>query len=184
MIMTKGLTGDEMPFNNQIDIDRKNFDKELRGLINRADDLSPAFLTIGKMFRQSRKSIFKLKGPGGYKDLHPVYKSWKRYHMGTPYPILKLSGELEDSVINIANPHNINIITRKSFAFGTNVEYAKFHNSLKKPRNKMPLRMFIFWGEEAPSTMRNRTDATRKFAERARRVLMNYLIRNNRRQVF
>ena len=174
------------------DIDRKEFDRKLRKLLARSDDLSPAFHTVGKMFRQSRKTIFRLKSPGGYKDLSPQYKNWKtkakyvvrgrgrRKVVANPYPILKLTGDLEKSVTRVGHRHNVNIVNKKSFAFGTNLPYAKFHNSAKKPRNKIPLRMFIFWGPEAPATMRNRTDATRKFGNRAIKVIKNFLIRDGK----
>ena len=168
---------------NWFDIDRRRFDRKLRKLVSRSQDMSPAFHTIGKMFRQSRKTIFKIKGPGGYEDLKPATKKRKIADPNSkakPYPILKFTGALERSLINVGDKHNVNIVMRKSFAFGTNLWYAKFHNSQKKSKHgkrRMPLRMFVFWGPEAPRTMRNRTDATKRFGDRAIKVLKNYLIR-------
>lgn len=175
-------------------IDKRRFEDRLRRLVRKADNLAPAFLTISKMFRQSRKSIWQLKSAGGYKDLSPQYKKWKTktkriFHQdsywGTgrmmrnkarPYPILKLSGELEKSVTQKNHPNNVTIITKNSMALGTSMWYAKFHNS-DKARGIMPLRKFIFWGPEAPRTMRNRTDETKNFAKRALNVIENYITR-------
>ena len=169
-------------------IDQKNFEKKLRGLLKRGHDLRPAFHTIGRMFRQSRKTIFRLKSSGGYPDLSPRYKLQKQKEVGFTYPILKKgqshlisskskSYGLADSVTNIRHPNNITIVHKKEFAFGTNVPYAKYHNSGKTPRRKIPLRKFVFWGEEAPRTMRNMTDATKKFSGRALAVIRNFIAR-------
>ena len=173
--------------NIEMTIDARAFDRKLAKLINNADDLSPAFHTIGRMFRQSRKTIFQLRGAGGWardgRDLAPATKARKirdPRSRAKPYPILKYTGELEKSLTTVGHKHNVNIVTKKAFAFGTNLPYAKYHNSLKKPRRKMPLRMFVFWGPEAPRTMRNRTDATKKFYVRALRVLENFITRDAR----
>lgn len=163
------------------DIDRTEFNFKLKKLLDASKNLAPAFHTIGRMFRQSRKSIFKLKSPGGYYPLSPRYEQWKKRNpksKARPFPILKLSGDLEKSVTSVGHPNNVNIVLPRQFAFGTNLWYAKYHNSQKKPRRKIPLRMFIFWGPEAPATMRNRTDETKNFHERAIRVLKDFLIKD------
>ena len=164
-------------------IDQKKFDRMLRGLVRRGRDLSPAFHAIGRMFRKSRKTIFALKSPGGYDDLNPLYKDKKIREKGFAYPILKYSGMLEKSLTNIGHPNNITIVEKKSFAFGTNVEYAKFHNSDKKPRKKIPLRKFVFWGPEAPRTMRTMTARTKDFSARAIKVIKNHIAREKANEV-
>ena len=167
------------------EVDEKNFEKRLRKLVKRGKNLSPAFQEIGNMFRQSRKTIFALKGPGGYPDLSPKYKKQKgkpkkRGGAGFVYPILKRTGKLEKSITRISDGNNITIIRPKAFAFGTNLPYAKYHNSGRTPRRKIPLRKFVFWGPEAPRTMRNLTSKTKNFHERAIRVIARFIAREKK----
>ena len=162
-------------------IHKKNFEKKLRGLMKRSDDMSPAFSVIGYMFRQSRKTIFSLKGPGQYPDFkggkNSPYAKRKEYLLGRKYPLLYLSGDLKESIIDKNDSKNITVIDKKAFAFGTKIPYAKYHNS-DRLRKKIPLRKFIFWGHEAPATMQNLTGSTRTFEGRAIKVLRNYIARS------
>lgn len=161
-------------------VDQEKFEKKLRGFIKRADDLSPAFHTIGQMFRQSRKTIFDLKSSGGYPDFKTeASKQQKIREVNFAYPLLLRKGRLRDSIINISHRHNINIIQKKDFAFGTSVPYAKYHNSDKRPRNKIPQRKFIFWGAESRQ-FQELTEKTRTFQGRAVEVIRKYLVRLNR----
>ena len=170
---------------------KEKFERKLRGLIGRSDDMRPAFYVIGNMFRQSRRTIFSLKGPGQYPDFtggkNSPYAKRKEYLIGRKYPLLYLTGNLRESVINKNDPQNISVIQKKAFAFGSRaysrdskgkkVYYAKYHNS-DRPRSKIPLRKFIFWGHEAPRTMQNLTGSTRTFEGRAIKVLRNYIARD------
>ena len=154
------------------DIDTRNFERILRKLINRSGDFSPVFYTIGKNFRQSRKSIFALTSKGGYQDLNPQYKQRKEDLFGDAYPILRATGKMERSIVDENDPDNISIVTKRSFAFGSKDPILKYHNSLKGPRLKMPLRRVIFWGPEAPKTM---PLDSQKFYNRAKRSIEEYL---------
>ena len=159
--------------------DERRFNKRLKQLIKRSNNLKPAFHTIGRMFRQSRRTIFQLKSPGGFPDLTPRYKSRKAKEVGFIYPILKRTGRLEKSLTERGHPDNITVIDKKSFALGSRVPYAKYHNS-GRPRRKIPLRKFVFWGPEAPRTMRNMTYQTKNFADRALAVIKEFIARDRR----
>ena len=159
-------------------VDDKIFKKKLRVLLKRAGDVSPAFKTIGDMFRQSRKTIFDLGSPGGYPDFKTEASArQKEREVKFRYPLLLRHGQLEESITNIHHPNNINIINKKAFAFGTSMPYAKYHNSSKRPRNKIPQRKFIFWGAEARK-FQNLTGETRTFQGRALKILKDYLSRD------
>ena len=158
------------------EIDKVRFEKKLRRLLKKASDFSPAFHTIGRMFRQSRETIFDLQGPGGYPDFKTEKsREQKIKAVGFDYPLLYRKGNLWSSIVNLSHKNNITIIKKKSFAFGTSVPYAKYHNSDKTPRRKIPQRKFIFWGVEARQ-FEGLTEETRTFHGRAVKVLKNYLI--------
>ena len=162
-------------------IDKRSFEEKLRKLIERGDDLSPAFHTIGRMFRQSRKSIWQLKSSGGYPDFkdgpNGPYARRKEYLIGQKYPLLFLTGDLKDSVIDAGHTDNINIVRPKWFAFGTRIPYAKYHNSEKAGKGIIPPRKFIFWGPEAPRTAKI-TRPVASFSGRALKVLANFIARD------
>ena len=159
-------------------VDKRIFEQKLRKLIHRSKDFSPAFHTIAESFRQSRKTIFALGSAGGYPDFKtPESKQAKYNAVRFYYPLLFRYGQLRDSVVNTGNPYNINIIKKKSFALGTSIPYAKYHNSNKKPRKKIPQRKFIFWGAEARK-FQNLTEETRTFRGRAIKTLENYIKRD------
>lgn len=155
-------------------VDTKRFEAILQRLLKRSDDWRPLFHTIGKNFRQSRKSIFALDSAGGYKDLSPRYKKLKADLWGFEYPILRASGLMEKSIVEEDDPDNISIVERRSFAFGSKDPILKFHNSDKKPRKKMPLRKVIFFGPEAPSTMPKESQT---FYDRTKQQMLKYLIK-------
>lgn len=164
-------------FSNFWKADKHKFEKKLKRLLDRADDFRPAFHTIGQMFRQSRKTIFDLKGPGGYPDFKTeASKEQKIREVGFAYPLLLRTGRLFGSIVDKSHPENVTIIQKKGFAFGTRVSYAKYHNSNKTPRRKIPQRKFIFWGVESRK-FRRLTEDTRTFQGRAVRVLKDYIVR-------
>ena len=129
---------------------RAGIDRALRS----SKDLRKPLSMIGQDFRKSRKAIWNLKGPGAYPDLGPDgpaktdYKKRKQALVGFVYPILKLTGRLEDSVINKGHPENVNRVGKQFADFGTNVPYGEFHQS-DSPRSKIPLRKFLFIGPES-----------------------------------
>ena len=159
---------------NQTFIDDTQMRRKMQMVRNVVEDISPALHTIARMFYQSRRTIFALKGPGQYKDLTPKYSAFKVSKYGFNYPILKASGRLERSITQMGSSENVTIITKKDLIVGTSVPYAKYHNS-RLPRKKMPFRPFVFWGPEAPATMRNMTSETKNLYARAYSVLLRYV---------
>lgn len=159
-------------------VDKRRFERKLQKMIRAGKDFSPAFHTIGRMFRQSRRTIFDLKGPGGYPDFKSERsRQQKIRQVGFDYPLLFRTGQLMRSITDISHKHNVTIIQKKAFAFGTNLPYAKYHNSDKTPRRKIPQRKFIFWGVEARQFQRL-TEQTRTFQGRALKILKDYIVRS------
>ena len=127
--------------------DESKFRKEMLGFLQYDVDFKPVFKVIAAQFRKSRKSIFKLKGPGQYKDLSPKYKRQKAREYGHIYPILVASGNLRDSVINKGHSDAITEISNKTLVIGSRNKVLPFHDS-PKPRSVMPYRKVFFWGPE------------------------------------
>lgn len=128
-------------------------DNEFAAALNKAKakvkDLRIPFKEISDDFYKSQKAIFQLQSPGKYDDLDEDYKDRKQKLYGFVYPILKASGRLERSVTSANGEGAINIITKSVLGIGTTVKYGVYHQS-DSPRNKIPLRKFLFIGPEAP----------------------------------
>ena len=162
---------------NKWQVDTKRFEKILQRLLKRSDDWRPLFHTLGENFRQSRKTIFALTGPGGYKDLSPRYKKLKESIFGDAYPILRATGVMERSIVEEGDSNNVSIVERRSFTFGSKDPILKYHNSdkpAKGGKRKMPQRKVIFWGPEAPKTM---PLESQNFYDRAKQQMLRYLMR-------
>ena len=126
--------------------------KIIKSAADRIGDLRFAFGEISRDFYKSQKAIFQLKGPGGYKDLNPTYKTQKKNAVGFAYPILKRSGKMARAATNPQAPGAINKISKKELLIGASrnvngVDVAEVHNS-DAPRKKIPQRKFIFIGPE------------------------------------
>jgi phage gpG-like protein len=151
-------------------------DKAFLAQIERAKlvtkDLRIPFRQIVKDFHRSEKAIFNLQSAGQYPDFTgpKVKDTWKtpglpemRTRDGEltayanfkkrfskqkkPYPLLKFTGRLEDSVTS-EGPDSIVIVEPLALAIGTKVPYGKFHQS-DAQRSKIPLRKFLFVGPES-----------------------------------
>lgn len=138
-----------------------------------AKDLKVPLTMIMKDFYKSRTAIFALKGPGQYPDLSPKYKARKERAVGFAYPILKLTGALEESVTGQGNPGNVTRIEPQSLEMGTTVEYANYHQS-DESRKKIPLRKFLFVGSESVKFANSLVSG---FPERALNTLNTYVLR-------
>lgn len=77
---------------------------------------------------------------GGWAPLQPETAAWKVKH-GYPVAPLIGSGELFRSVAMMSGPPNE--MRPKSMTYGTNVDYAKFHQ-YGAPRAHLPKRQIIF----------------------------------------
>jgi len=168
------------------------FAKALGRAARKISNLTVPLNQIGNDFRKSRKAIFALTSAGQYPDLstRPLrvwweppetqlngfypggYKELKEAKYGFAYPILKATGELEDSVINKSNQYNINEINIDEAKFGTSIPYGVYHQEGTK---NIPMRKFLFIGPEAPRFAKG--DALKGFPERALKTLEVYVLR-------
>jgi len=139
-------------------------------------NLTIPLTSIMKDFYKSRTAIFALKGPGQYPDLSPRYKPNKQRAVGFVYPILKLSGALEESVTSDSGKDNVTRIEPLSLEMGTTVPYANYHQQEGDFTNtgKMPLRKFLFIG---PESVKFANSDISGFPERALNTLNVFVLR-------
>lgn len=125
-----------------IDIDVSDAKNRLEDMEDRAKDLRPVWRYAKKQLEASFTANFLSGGnlvPGGWAPLDRGYAAWKSTH----YPgarKLVINGKLFRSVSDLDDPA-VNKIEKRSAQFGTNVEYAKFH---QYGTSKMPARQIIF----------------------------------------
>lgn len=152
-------------------------DRTFRNAIKRAsevtDDLRVPFGLILADFYKSEQSIFKLSGPGLYPPFkhsdanfrttksgirkyegttagaESPYQHAKIKKVGFDYPLLVRSGRLAASLLGQGAPDSVSSIGPTELIFGTKTPYGIYHQS-DAPRNKIPLRKFLFIGPEAP----------------------------------
>lgn len=149
------------------------FDRAVNRAAKEVQDLSIPFAQVAQDFQKSRKAIFVLKGPGQYPDLSPKYKKAKEKVLGSPYPILRFTGRLEESVTNPEHPENVTRIDPLSLELGTEVPYGVYHQS-DEPRKKIPLRKFLFIGPESTKFADNDLIG---FPERALNTINSHVLR-------
>ena len=116
------------------------------------DDLKIPFSLIANDFYRGQKAIFQLSNAGPYPDLSAAYKKRKQAQHGKIYPILKANGFLEVAATVQGGSGNITEIGEKTLTFGVDdrsIPYAAYHQS-DKPRQKIPLRKYLFIGPEEP----------------------------------
>lgn len=136
-------------------------DRRFREALKRASasvtDFRIPFGQIMRDFYRSEQAIFKLKGPGLYPpfknsktsgEAKSPYQKYKLKKYGFDYPLLVATGRLSASLLGPNNPGSVSIISKLSLVFGTSVSYGTYHQS-DSPRNKIPLRKFLFIGPEA-----------------------------------
>jgi phage gpG-like protein len=124
--------------NLKIDID-PTMDK-FKDMEKRARDFSPVWRWAKRSLERSFSENFRSGGSlvGGWDPLDVGYASWKRKnHPGNPK--LRITGKLFRSVRNLDG--GVNKINKLDATFGTDVEYAKFH---QYGTTKMPARKIVF----------------------------------------
>lgn len=107
----------------------------------RADNLIPVWMWARRELERSNAANFAANGlPSGkaWDPLDPKYGTWKSSRFPGA-PTLVRTGKLFNSLTNLRGLPNF--VRKDSAAFGTNVEYAKFHQS---GTFKMPKRQIIF----------------------------------------
>lgn len=125
-----------------IDIDVSEVKKKLDSMEDRSKDLRPVWRYAKKELEVAFSANFLSGGnlvPGGWAPLDRGYAAWKSVnHPGARK--LVIDGTLFRSVADLDDPA-VNKIEKRSAQFGTNVEYAKFH---QYGTSKMPARQIIF----------------------------------------
>jgi len=141
----------------------KAFVKALNDLGKATDDFRIPFGLIANDWYKSNRLIFGLKSPGLYTDLggflpnrrdrkikgervtrREYAKYQKKKEVGFVYPILKRHGDIERSMSSKSSPGAEFFIGRQTLIMGTQISYAKFHQSDRTPRKKLPQRKLIF----------------------------------------
>lgn len=141
-------------------------DKEFKRLLEEAkekiSDFRIPFGLIANHWYRGNRKLFTLKSEGLYPvlgGLNPrgtvIYRGLpttkqeraeveKSEAVGFIYPLLKRSGRLEQSLSSRNAPGAEFFIGRQSLVMGTKVPYAKFHQSDRQPRTRLPQRKMIF----------------------------------------
>jgi len=146
-----------MGIKTQVD-PQKALAKTLRQAAKQVSDLTIPLTLISQQWFKSNRAIFTLKSHGAYVDLSPLYKKWKAAKLGSPYPILKLTGKLEDSITDPTSPFAVSYILSKTDLFvGSKVGYAGVHHKGSRKRG-IPIRPVVLFGNEqvAPGALKNR----------------------------
>jgi phage gpG-like protein len=132
-------------FTVKFDWDDRQLRKQVDKWEDRSKDFRPVFRQIRSDLEKSWSANYTSNGllVGGWKPLDAKYASWKSVNFpGTP-PMIR-TGALFKSLANLrGNPNEIN---RMSARFGTNIEYAKFH---QYGTSRMPKRQIIYVPGEA-----------------------------------
>lgn len=114
-----------------IDVDIKDAMQRLDGMSGRATNFRPIFWYARKELELANAANFTTRGlpSGGWAPRSQVY-TW---------PIMRKTGTLFTSLTSLRGAPND--IGRKQAIFGTNVEYAKFH---QRGTRNMPKRLVVF----------------------------------------
>ena len=120
-----------MRLNVDIDVDDAKVRERLRMMEVRSKNFVPVFERAKTELERSNRENFLSNGlpVGGWRPRKAVY-GW---------PIMRRTGRLFNSLANMAGPENV--VTPMSAQFGTNVEYAKFH---QYGTEKMAKRQILF----------------------------------------
>ena len=139
----------------------KEFAAALEKLGEQVDDFRIPFQLIGNHWYRGNKKIFALKSAGLYPDFggmspndkvrvkgrlvtkRVAAKFQKQREVGFIYPMLKRHGGLEASLISKSGAGAVFFSGRQTMIMGTDVEYAKYHQS-DRPRKVLPQRKVIF----------------------------------------
>ncbi len=127
------------------DDDARNHLNEIE---RRLGDFRPLFLKIQKDLEASWSANFATLGLSSgspWKPLDPQYGSWKAVHFPGAPPMIK-TGKLFSSLSDLRG--KANDIERMHARFGTDIEYAKFH---QYGTTRMPKRQIVFVEQGAES---------------------------------
>ena len=124
-----------------IEIDTDKVEDRLDEMKKRIKKMKPVFYWARRELENRYAANFTANGlpSGGWSPLSPKYASWKATHVPGAPPMIR-TGKLFRSVTELENSR-LNVITDSRAEFGTDVEYAKFH---QYGTNKMAKRRIIF----------------------------------------
>ena len=121
------------------------FDKDARlyfkKMFRRAEDFRPIFRWARDELERSNRQNFATSGTASGRPWSPLdteYSRWKLANAG-PKPLLVFDGTLRRSLTSLRGRPNE--IDKKKAVFGTDIEYAKFHQFGTR---KMPQRKIVF----------------------------------------
>jgi phage gpG-like protein len=120
----------------------------LENMKDRADDMRPVFRWAKGQLELANAANFMANGlPSGkpWAPLDKDYGTWKSARFPGRGTMVQ-TGNLFRSLINM-NDSAVNVIEKDTATFGTNVEYAKFH---QYGTTKMPARKIVFTPREFP----------------------------------
>ena len=123
-----------------IDIDISDVTKRFKDMGKRSTDFGPVWRWAKRSLEGSFSDNFRSGGAlvGGWDPLDVGYASWKAKNF-PGRPKLRIDGTLFRSVRYLDG--GVNKIDKLSATFGTDVEYAKFH---QYGTTKMPARKIVF----------------------------------------
>lgn len=137
-----GYTGhDRVRVTVDIEIDTDKVEDRLDEMKKRVKKMKPVFYWARRELENRYAANFAANGlpSGGWSPLSPKYASWKSMNIPGA-PIMVRTGKLFRSVTELENSR-LSVITDSRAEFGTDVEYAKFH---QYGTNKMAKRRVIF----------------------------------------
>ena len=120
----------------------------LEDIKDRTDDMRPVFRWAKAQLELANAANFMTNGlPSGkpWAPLDKDYGTWKSARFPGRGTMVQ-TGNLFRSLINM-NDSAVNVISKDTATFGTNVEYAKFH---QYGTTKMPARKIVFTPREFP----------------------------------
>jgi phage gpG-like protein len=138
-----------------VDIDIKEAKKKFENMNDRSRDFTPVWRWAKRSLERSFSANFRSGGGlvGGWDPLDKGYASWKRENF-PGNPKLRITGRLFRSIRHLDG--GVNKINKLDATFGTDVEYAKFH---QYGTTKMPARRIVFvpdqFRDELGDKMRN-----------------------------
>lgn len=123
----------------------------IAGIGDKVKDLSPIWDDVDAILRRHVRTRFSTKG--GRREPWPPLKSSTvaaKKKAGYPATILVRTGRLKRALIYTGGEH-ILVKERMSMTFGSDVEYADYHQSPLVPRRRISRRAFFYLGRPETS---------------------------------
>jgi len=123
----------------RVSADTSQVNRRYRAMTKRLTNFRPVFRWAFKELQALHRTNFELEGAldgRPWAPLDPQYASWKLENYGAK-GILVRTGDLRDSLVFDNARGAVREIRRQSATFGTEIEYAKFH---ERGTTKMPRR--------------------------------------------